>query len=106
MAGRLMNERAISFGPFRLVPARRLLLEDERPAARQPGLRHLGQLVECAGELVGKDELIARVWPKLFVEESNLRIQVSALRRVLGDARRAISTSLPSLRAVTNLSPR
>jgi len=38
-----------------------------------------------AGEVVGKDELIARAWPRTFVEESNLKFQVSALRRALGD---------------------
>jgi DNA-binding winged helix-turn-helix (wHTH) protein len=40
--------------------------------------------VENAGRVVSKEELIARVWPKVFVEESNLKIQVSALRRALG----------------------
>ncbi|HVH80288.1 MAG TPA: winged helix-turn-helix domain-containing protein [Stellaceae bacterium] len=42
-------------------------------------------LIERAGEIVGKDELIARAWPQTFVEEANLKIQVSALRRALGD---------------------
>jgi len=35
--------------------------------------------------VVGKDELMARAWPQTFVEEANLKIQVSALRRALGD---------------------
>jgi DNA-binding winged helix-turn-helix (wHTH) protein len=35
--------------------------------------------------VVGKDELVARAWPQTFVEESNLKIQVCALRRTLGD---------------------
>ena len=39
------------------------------------------------GELVSKDELMARVWPNTFVEESNLKVQVAGLRRVLGDRR-------------------
>ena len=42
-------------------------------------------LVECAGEIVGKEQLIARAWPTISVEESNLKIQMSALRRALGD---------------------
>jgi predicted ATPase len=42
-------------------------------------------LVERAGELVTKDELVARVWPDTFVEEGNLRVHVAALRRALGD---------------------
>jgi len=38
-----------------------------------------------AGELVGKDELVARVWPNTSVEEANLRVHVAALRKALGD---------------------
>ena len=45
----------------------------------------LAALVERAGEVVTKEALIARVWPQTFVEEANLKIQVSALRRALGD---------------------
>ncbi len=81
-----MDGRAISFGPFRLFPARRLLLEGEQPV--RLGSRAfdiLAALVERAGEVTSKEELIARAWPETFVEEANLKIQVSALRRALGD---------------------
>src|SRR3954452_15895106 len=81
-----MDGRAISFGPFRLLAARRLLLEGDKPV--RLGSRAfdiLAALVERAGEVVGKEELIARTWPGTFVEEANLKIQVSALRRALGD---------------------
>lgn len=64
----------------------------------------LAALVERAGEVVGKDELTARAWPNLFVEESNLKIQVCAPPWAM--ARRAIGTSRPSPRAATNLSRR
>jgi predicted ATPase/DNA-binding winged helix-turn-helix (wHTH) protein len=77
---------AITFGPFRLFAAHRLLLEGEKPV--RLGSRAfdiLTALVERAGEVVGKEDLIARAWPRTFVEEANLKIQVSALRRVLGD---------------------
>jgi predicted ATPase len=80
------GEPAISFGPFRLVVAQRLLLEGNKPV--RLGSRAfdiLTVLVERAGEVVGKEELIARAWPATYVEEANLKIQVSALRRVLGD---------------------
>src|ERR1700757_4328658 len=80
------GEPAISFGPYRLLAAQRLLLEGEQPV--RLGSRAfdiLTALVERAGEVVGKEELIARAWPKTFVEEANLKIQVSALRRALGD---------------------
>src|SRR5712672_1151212 len=81
-----MNGRAISFGPFLLLAEERLLLEGDRPV--RLGSRAfdiLVFLIERAGEVVGKEELIARVWPKTFVEDANLKIQVSALRRALGD---------------------
>ena len=80
------GEPAISFGPFRLVAAQRLLLEGDKPV--RLGSRAfdiLTALVERAGEVVGKVELIARAWPATYVEEANLKIQVSALRRALGD---------------------
>src|SRR3954452_12334423 len=76
----------ISFGPFRLLPTQRLLLEGDTPV--RLGSRAfdvLAALVERAGEVVGKEELIARAWPQTFVEEANLKMQVSALRRALGD---------------------
>jgi predicted ATPase/DNA-binding winged helix-turn-helix (wHTH) protein len=79
---------AIAFGPFRLFPTRRLLLEGEKPV--RLGSRAfdiLLALVERAGDLVSKDELMARVWPNTFVEESNLKVQVAGLRRALGDRR-------------------
>jgi DNA-binding response OmpR family regulator len=83
------GEPAISFGPFRLFAARRLLLEGDKPV-RLGGRAFdiLAALIERAGKVVRKEELIARVWPKTFVEEANLKIQVSALRRTLGDRRR------------------
>src|SRR6266700_620012 len=81
-----MDGGAISFGPFRLLAAQRLLLEGDNPV--RLGSRAfdiLAALVERAGEVVGKKELIAGAWPQTFVEDANLKIQVSALRRALGD---------------------
>ena len=81
-----MDGRAISFGPFRLFVAQRLLLEGDKPARLgNRAFDILTALVERAGEIVGKQELMARVWQKAFVEEANLKMQVSALRRALGD---------------------
>ncbi len=81
-----MVGQAISFGPFRLLAEQRLLLDGDQPV--RLGSRAfdiLTGLVERAGEVVRKDELMARAWPQTFVEEANLKIQVSALRRALGD---------------------
>ena len=51
------------------------------------GLDILGVLITRAGETVSKDEIIAAVWPGIVVEDSNLTVQISALRRVLDQAR-------------------
>src|SRR6266568_7842352 len=91
-----MNGQAISFGPFRLLPTQRLLLEGDQPV--RLGSRAfdiLAMLLERPSEIIGKDELISRTWPKTFVEDANLKIQISALRRALGDGqggRRYIAT--------------
>jgi predicted ATPase/DNA-binding winged helix-turn-helix (wHTH) protein len=80
------------FGDFELQPNRRRLLVDQRPVAL--GDRAFGvllALVERAGQLVTKDELLDIVWPGVVVEENNLQAQVSALRKILGAA--AITTS-------------
>ncbi len=73
------------FGRFELRPATRQLLVDERPAtlgARAFNL--LLALVERRDRLVTKNELLDLVWPGLVVEENNLQVQVSALRKLLG----------------------
>jgi adenylate cyclase len=51
------------------------------------GLDILGVLIARAGEVISKDEIIAAVWPGTVVEDSNLTVQISALRRVLDRGR-------------------
>src|SRR5437899_6219468 len=81
-----MNGHAISFGPFLLLAEERLLLEGDRPVRLgNRAFDILVFLIERAGEVVSKEELIARAWPQTFVEEANLKFQVSGLRRALGD---------------------
>jgi len=76
----------VSFGPFRLLPGQFLLLEDDKPVPlRSRALEILIVLLEHPGELVSKQELMARVWPNLFVGPSNLAVHISVLRRVLRD---------------------
>src|SRR5437762_3821584 len=73
------------FGRFVLEPRERRLLVDDQPVTAGPrAFDVLLTLIERAGELVTKDELLERVWPKLIVEENNLQVQVSALRKILG----------------------
>jgi DNA-binding winged helix-turn-helix (wHTH) protein len=78
----------VSFGPFRLLAAQFLLLEDDKPVPLgSRALEMLIVLLERPGELVSKQELMARVWPNLFVEPANLTVHISALRRRLRDGR-------------------
>jgi DNA-binding winged helix-turn-helix (wHTH) protein len=78
-------EALILFGPFRMLPKQRLLMQADKAI-------HLGgrafdvliALLERPGELVSKE---ARVWPNTFVGRANLAVHISALRRALGDGR-------------------
>lgn len=75
------------FGRFELQPGERRLLADGHPVAL--GARAfdlLVALVARAGQLVSKNELLTLVWPSLVVEENNLQVQVSALRKLLGQS--------------------
>lgn len=73
------------FGAFELAVDERRLLADGRPLALGGrAFDLLCVLAEHADRVVGKDELFARVWPGLVVEDNNLTVQISALRRVLG----------------------
>jgi len=73
------------FGDFELQPGeRRLLAHGESVALGPRAFDLLVALVERAGHLVTKETLLERVWPKLIVEENNLQVQISALRKILG----------------------
>ena len=73
------------FGPFELQPDKRQLLKDGATILLRPrAFDLLAALVDRAGHLVTKDELLDQVWPKMVVEEAALDAQVSALRKVLG----------------------
>ncbi len=74
------------FGPFRLDPAERLLLREKVPVQLPPkAFDALVVMVESRGRLLGKDELLRAVWPDTFVEESNLALYISILRKALRD---------------------
>ncbi len=80
--------RIYQFDRFTLDAERCQLFDDGQPVAMQPKpLALLIALVEGRGQMLSKDELLERVWPGQFVEESNLTVHMSALRRALGDQR-------------------
>ncbi|MGV6876508.1 ATP-binding protein [Pseudochelatococcus sp. B33] len=79
---------AISFGPFTLVVHERLLLREGGPV--ELGARAFDILAALAtrpNEIVGKKDLLARVWPDVTVEEGSLRFHIANLRKALGDGR-------------------
>lgn len=78
--------KRFAFGPFLLDTARGTLTRDGAAlAVGQRGLRILQALLEAGGEPVTKDALLRSAWPGLVVEDSNLTVQVTALRKLLGD---------------------
>jgi predicted ATPase/DNA-binding winged helix-turn-helix (wHTH) protein len=73
------------FGRFELLPAERILRVDGQPSRLNPrAFDVLIALVERSGRLVSKNELLELVWPTLIVEENNVEVQISALRKLLG----------------------
>lgn len=83
--------QVICFGRFELIGAKRLLHERGRPV--DLGARAfdvLAALVERRGQVVTKQQLLDIVWPGRVVEENNLQVQISTLRKVLGSG--AIAT--------------
>ena len=76
-----------AFGPYRLDAAKRVLLRDGDMVPLPPkAVEVLLVLVESAGQLVEKSELLARVWPDTFVEDGNLSVNIFTLRNALGGA--------------------
>jgi len=77
----------LAFGPFVFESARGVLLRDGRPMpVNQKGIRLLAELLRAPGETVSKAALIDAAWPGTAVEESNLSVQIAALRKLLGAA--------------------
>jgi len=83
-------EKSISFGKFELDPDRRRLLKGGEPVAlHAKTFDLLVFLTENKGRVVSKDEILDAVWAGQFVEEANLSVQISALRKALGDSTQA-----------------
>jgi TolB-like protein/tetratricopeptide (TPR) repeat protein len=82
----MTEEDALEFGPFRLLVKRGELLLRGRPVQLGPrALELLTMLVQRSGEIVTKDEILEQVWPNSVVEENNLHVQASAVRKMLAD---------------------
>lgn len=106
-----------AFGPFRFDPAARLLWRgrDIVPLTPKAG-ELLGLLIENAGNVLSKDDLIRRAWPDTFVEEANLSHHVYRIREALGEhpeggqyietlARRGYRFVVPVTREAANRPP-
>jgi predicted ATPase/DNA-binding winged helix-turn-helix (wHTH) protein len=79
---------SVSFGPFNLLVSERLLTKAGVPV--ELGARALDiliALISKSNEVVGKNDLMSRVWPDVTVEESSLRFHMSSLRKVLEDGK-------------------
>jgi DNA-binding winged helix-turn-helix (wHTH) protein len=84
---------ALEFGRFRVLVRQRQLVADGVPI--DLGTRAfdlLLVLLEADGSLVAEDELLNRVWPGIVVADENLKVQISALRKALGDDHDLIRT--------------
>lgn len=77
---------AYLFGPYKLIPDERVLLRDKEKILLTPkSFDLLLLLVEAAGHLKTREELIHALWPTTVVEEANLSWNVRAIRKALGD---------------------
>ena len=83
-----MDRDEFSLGRFRLDTRQRQLTRDGTPVQLSGrALDILCVLAGANGEVVSKDELMTRVWPGIVVEENNIQVHVSALRKVLDDGK-------------------
>lgn len=74
------------FGPFRLEPDQHLLVRAGQPVKLSPkAFELLVLLVRNSGQLVTMDQIMEALWPDSFVEEANIPVLISFLRKVLGD---------------------
>ncbi|HKR10884.1 MAG TPA: winged helix-turn-helix domain-containing protein [Pyrinomonadaceae bacterium] len=83
-----IDSRVYEFSGFRLeVAQRRLLYRGESITLKPKILDLLLYLVETRGQLIGKDDLMREVWPDTVVEENNITVSISHLRKILGEDR-------------------
>jgi DNA-binding winged helix-turn-helix (wHTH) protein len=82
------SRELVSFGPFSLDTARRLLSKDGVPVVLSARtFDTLIALLSRPNEAISKRDLLAKVWPDVIVEEGSLRFHIAALRKALGDGK-------------------
>ena len=82
----LIEREMYRFGPFSLDPTERVILRDGEPLTVTPKVFDtLVCLVRNHGRLLRKDELLKEIWPDTFVEEVNLAVNISTLRKAFGE---------------------
>src|SRR5437764_15402005 len=80
------TKQLYEFGHFTLDMEEGRLLRNGQPVPLKPKvLETLLALVESSGHVIEKKELMQRLWPDSFVEEANLAVNISQLRKALGD---------------------
>ena len=80
--------KSLTFADFEFDTGKRLLLKAGKPVALNSKTFDLLEvLIERRGEILSKDELLEKIWEGQFVEESNLTVQISTLRKLLGETR-------------------
>ncbi len=83
-----MSSKIYEFSGFRLEEAQQRLLYNGQPVALKPKILDLLRyLIQSRGQLIGKDDLMREVWPDTIVEENNITVSMSILRKILGENR-------------------
>src|SRR5215471_18392641 len=82
----MKTQEIFKFGPYRLQPAERLLLRNGEPVTLTAKVFDLlVVLVENSGTLLERETLLKTLWPDSFIEENNLTVNVSTLRKILAE---------------------
>jgi DNA-binding winged helix-turn-helix (wHTH) protein/TolB-like protein/Tfp pilus assembly protein PilF len=82
-----LNTKNFRFAEFELDGIKRLLLRDGEPVSLNPkAFEVLLVMVESRGDVLTKDDLLDKVWPDQIIEEGNLKVHISALRKALGQS--------------------
>jgi DNA-binding winged helix-turn-helix (wHTH) protein/tetratricopeptide (TPR) repeat protein len=83
-----ISPKIYEFSGFRLEEAQQRLLFNGEPVALKPKILDLLRyLIQSRGQLIAKDDLMREVWPDTIVEENNITVSMSILRKTLGEDR-------------------